>query len=184
ARRQPATGRGARARWQEVPRRARTDGRPRALAGRRGRGAAGYRVGSGRVNAVEMRPKHLRREPEEIVAHLNTLTQAEVASGGRHLVLRQSLPYNEAVRHMPGYPQGVFPSEAQWKRVRYADLKRTAQAYLEIGLREAVMHRWLTTFHADALEELAWLMGRSEEHTSELQSRENLVCRLLLEKKK
>src|SRR5690606_40455866 len=28
------------------------------------------------------------------------------------------------------------------------------------------------------------LNGRSEEHTSELQSRENLVCRLLLEKKK
>src|SRR5690606_41414144 len=27
-------------------------------------------------------------------------------------------------------------------------------------------------------------IGRSEEHTSELQSRENLVCRLLLEKKK
>src|SRR5690606_39276494 len=27
-------------------------------------------------------------------------------------------------------------------------------------------------------------MPRSEEHTSELQSRENLVCRLLLEKKK
>src|SRR5690606_40689174 len=39
--------------------------------------------------------------------------------------------------------------------------------------------------------ELAWKMieraaddPRSEEHTSELQSRENLVCRLLLEKKK
>src|SRR5690606_42132517 len=30
----------------------------------------------------------------------------------------------------------------------------------------------------------ATLLGRSEEHTSELQSRENLVCRLLLEKKK
>src|SRR5690606_40397196 len=29
-----------------------------------------------------------------------------------------------------------------------------------------------------------YLGGRSEEHTSELQSRENLVCRLLLEKKK
>src|SRR5690606_41790199 len=28
------------------------------------------------------------------------------------------------------------------------------------------------------------IIGRSEEHTSELQSRENLVCRLLLEKKK
>src|SRR5690606_41325950 len=33
----------------------------------------------------------------------------------------------------------------------------------------------------------AWInlgVARSEEHTSELQSRENLVCRLLLEKKK
>src|SRR5690606_42076345 len=30
----------------------------------------------------------------------------------------------------------------------------------------------------------AHLSSRSEEHTSELQSRENLVCRLLLEKKK
>src|SRR5690606_12089985 len=33
-------------------------------------------------------------------------------------------------------------------------------------------------------EELPASEGRSEEHTSELQSRENLVCRLLLEKKK
>src|SRR5690606_40404573 len=31
---------------------------------------------------------------------------------------------------------------------------------------------------------LAPIQVRSEEHTSELQSRENLVCRLLLEKKK
>src|SRR3712207_8177975 len=29
-----------------------------------------------------------------------------------------------------------------------------------------------------------WIRGRSEEHTSELQSRQYLVCRLLLEKKK
>src|SRR5690606_40470470 len=32
--------------------------------------------------------------------------------------------------------------------------------------------------------ERGWGIARSEEHTSELQSRENLVCRLLLEKKK
>src|SRR5690606_41620149 len=31
---------------------------------------------------------------------------------------------------------------------------------------------------------IKWTTDRSEEHTSELQSRENLVCRLLLEKKK
>src|SRR5688572_32647221 len=30
----------------------------------------------------------------------------------------------------------------------------------------------------------AWATARSEEHTSELQSQSNLVCRLLLEKKK
>src|SRR5207302_10361799 len=34
-----------------------------------------------------------------------------------------------------------------------------------------------------ALPEGALLVARSEEHTSELQSRENLVCRLLLQKK-
>src|SRR5690606_41620584 len=35
-----------------------------------------------------------------------------------------------------------------------------------------------------ALPEVQAVRRRSEEHTSELQSRENLVCRLLLEKKK
>src|SRR3712207_8398675 len=31
---------------------------------------------------------------------------------------------------------------------------------------------------------ISWIVSRSEEHTSELQSRQYLVCRLLLEKKK
>src|SRR5690606_41192880 len=39
-------------------------------------------------------------------------------------------------------------------------------------------------FRERAALDLAQLDARSEEHTSELQSRENLVCRLLLEKKK
>src|SRR5436309_6571261 len=38
--------------------------------------------------------------------------------------------------------------------------------------------------HDDLVEALVAARFRSEEHTSELQSRENLVCRLLLEKKK
>src|SRR5690606_40113682 len=38
-------------------------------------------------------------------------------------------------------------------------------------------------FRPELLRELRRI-ARSEEHTSELQSRENLVCRLLLEKKK
>src|SRR5690606_42105700 len=41
------------------------------------------------------------------------------------------------------------------------------------------------TFIADRVRDLTGARRlRSEEHTSELQSRENLVCRLLLEKKK
>src|SRR5438552_10708002 len=38
--------------------------------------------------------------------------------------------------------------------------------------------------HLRALEEVGLLEQRSEEHTSELQSPDHLVCRLLLEKKK
>src|SRR5436309_5796501 len=49
-------------------------------------------------------------------------------------------------------------------------------AYLDVpGRFDATV---LTTLRADNV------IVRSEEHTSELQSRENLVCRLLLEKKK
>src|SRR5436309_8387095 len=47
------------------------------------------------------------------------------------------------------------------------------------------MHEWILPYEAvrRAPDPDATLL-RSEEHTSELQSRENLVCRLLLEKKK
>src|SRR3712207_8104493 len=43
---------------------------------------------------------------------------------------------------------------------------------------EIILDRLLREFRVDAN------IGRSEEHTSELQSRQYLVCRLLLEKKK
>src|SRR2546430_11360996 len=39
-------------------------------------------------------------------------------------------------------------------------------------------------WHAHEREDEMFLVLRSEEHTSELQSQSNLVCRLLLEKKK
>src|SRR5690606_14107711 len=41
-----------------------------------------------------------------------------------------------------------------------------------------------TPFTASVGDQFFYVTQRSEEHTSELQSRENLVCRLLLEKKK
>src|SRR3712207_9020708 len=57
--------------------------------------------------------------------------------------------------------------------VRLLGAARRARS-LERGRRDhAVDGGWLSRHH-----------GRSEEHTSELQSRQYLVCRLLLEKKK
>src|SRR5690606_40896476 len=47
------------------------------------------------------------------------------------------------------------------------------------------IQRWIeptSRFRRHTVHHCAPAAGRSEEHTSELQSRENLVCRLLLEK--
>src|SRR2546427_6795401 len=63
--------------------------------------------------------------------------------------------------------------ERQCKRVLKGDARRCAQHRAVTLDRERVGGR------ADARR-----VSRSEEHTSELQSQSNLVCRLLLEKKK
>src|SRR5438067_5160862 len=47
----------------------------------------------------------------------------------------------------------------------------------------ALLDEWLATLRSSGIEPEA-IHARSEEHTSELQSRFDLVCRLLLEKKK
>src|SRR2546428_8802075 len=51
------------------------------------------------------------------------------------------------------------------------------------GRRAALRKNGRSVAHS-RVEQLADLVGRSEEHTSELQSRSDLVCRLLLAKKK
>src|SRR3712207_7048729 len=80
-------------------------------------------------------------------------------------VLRSSL--NDAVRLelLPRSPA---------RGIRLPPLERTDVTTLRLD----ELHRV-----ADAVEPL-WRPMRSEEHTSELQSRQYLVCRLLLEKKK
>src|SRR2546421_7263975 len=50
--------------------------------------------------------------------------------------------------------------------------------------REQVGVTWFSRYLSQYLTERHSHFGRSEEHTSELQSRSDLVCRLLLEKKK
>src|SRR2546430_12790511 len=59
----------------------------------------------------------------------------------------------------------------------YTTLFRSAEEYAQVerDLADAAVH-------SDP--ERSRALGRSEEHTSELQSQSNLVCRLLLEKKR
>src|SRR5690625_5452752 len=69
--------------------------------------------------------------------------------------------------------------------------KYTITAILNaLGVARSTYYRWCTagitllTVHEKAIIKLCQSTKRSEEHTSELQSRGHLVCRLLLEKKK
>src|SRR2546427_8972135 len=72
----------------------------------------------------------------------------------------------------------LFPYTTLFRSASAAEVRACVQAWM---LREA--RSWFTA----SLQRHAPLLGvqwRSEEHTSELQSQSNLVCRLLLEKKK
>src|SRR5690606_41654185 len=60
--------------------------------------------------------------------------------------------------------------------------KFSAKELTQAHLAAMEKHRALNTFITET-PEIALKQARSEEHTSELQSRENIVCRLLLEKK-
>src|SRR3712207_8242473 len=76
----------------------------------------------------------------------------------------------------------------------YTTLFRSPEQEIRPDLREVPVHRHVLlegTVATDAVDEhlrvqrrLHQGVVRSEEHTSELQSRQYLVCRLLLEKKK
>src|SRR2546428_1726359 len=70
----------------------------------------------------------------------------------------------------------------------YTTLFRSLRALLWskywVGTVPLLVLAMLLTGLTDVLLEVSSFMMRSEEHTSELQSRSDLVCRLLLEKKK
>src|SRR5690606_31385921 len=59
----------------------------------------------------------------------------------------------------------------------FHDWARSYRLIDGFGSRYTLLNNWESTY-------FDFNESRSEEHTSELQSRENLVCRLLLEKKK
>src|SRR5690606_40645419 len=85
---------------------------------------------------------------------------------------------------MPTWPAPPSPAPAATTRPSKAPIWRNALIARWTGRNSAlagnhVVQKAKARGHVREL-----LRLRSEEHTSELQSRENLVCRLLLEKKK
>src|SRR5690606_41941949 len=91
-------------------------------------------------------------------------------------------PYTTLFRSFIGQPYRSI------KRVRQAcfthtlrnDFFTTSHDHLAVHQIQVFQFDWLRTQNECSRR---CVISRSEEHTSELQSRENLVCRLLLEKK-
>src|SRR5690606_42106623 len=73
------------------------------------------------------------------------------------------------------FPVTVFMELMGMDLSRLQDFRRLAESFFGAQNDAAEMERLSNLILGE--------MKRSEEHTSELQSRENLVCRLLLEKK-
>src|SRR5258708_17947147 len=98
----------------------------------------------------------IRRPPRSTLFPYTTLFRS-------HPCRRAHALFEAAVRHHALERLGMFVGDHQNPRAGLENLRR--------------LHRE----HPEALERM---VPRSEEHTSELQSPDHLVCRLLLEKKK
>src|SRR3712207_7232960 len=114
----------------------------------------------------------IRRPPRSTLFPYTTLFRSAVLDDGQQA---QVLPVDV---------DAVVP------RQRQAGLELARQVHLAVQ-RLAVVRRQLAVGDGLAVEPdlvvrpgAGGQVGRSEEHTSELQSRQYLVCRLLLEKKK
>src|SRR5688572_31835348 len=62
--------------------------------------------------------------------------------------------------------------------------RRRVRVFPDLGVAREILHARFLVLARRKERVLLLDAGRSEEHTSELQSQSNLVCRLLLEKKK
>src|SRR5690554_6419734 len=74
-------------------------------------------------------------------------------------------------------------TQPQWQgEFSLKDLSLSLEEEMTVGFEQLSLKNLLADAHTQSIER--FLIQRSEEHTSELQSRPHLVCRLLLEKKK
>src|SRR2546429_9656886 len=122
----------------------------------------------------ELGPERLAQELEYLGLHLLPVLGARLED-----VLRPNVRSHDQ--------HGVPEVDGATLRVGEPPIVEDLEQYVEdVGVRllDLVEQHHGVGAPADRLRQLAALLIRSEEHTSELQSRLHLVCRLLLEKKK
>src|SRR5690554_7191117 len=102
-----------------------------------------------------------------------TKTEIIVLSGASEELYRKRI-----ATHRDDYPRTLNDIEMLLNEAEAA--VGVANIPLGLGIPGTVSRKTGRVKNANS----TWLNGRSEEHTSELQSRPHLVCRLLLEKKK
>src|SRR5690606_42048316 len=108
-----------------------------------------------------------------------------------HHDLRLSVSSDAADRALPPFPtrRSSDLPKRDWSHGKLSENPRFARSHRGRSRpprrrRAAARREQIATALGDPRACPGRPAGRSEEHTSELQSRENLVCRLLLEKKK
>src|SRR5205807_7012359 len=89
----------------------------------------------------------------------------------------------EQLQHQPGLLLGIAQQRGGARRDRLPLVSGVSLPLLGMRPQVVAQEQRVTPERAFELDDLR-VEGRSEEHTSELQSPCNLVCRLLLEKKK
>src|SRR5438552_13422616 len=108
-------------------------------------------------------PRHAVREPEDLVERMRAQDVGGRARDAEPMAhVGAGLPARERI-------QVIAPGDALRELPQLVAREELAQLRLA---------------DENDLQELRELLARSEEHTSELQSPDHLVCRLLLEKKK
>src|SRR2546427_1444531 len=147
---------------------------------------------------------HVTNEIKAAVRRISDGVDVEIVEVGGTVGDIESLPFLEAIRQMRqelGRDNAIFvhltlvPFIGASGELKTKPTQHSVQELREIGIQPDILlcrtDRFLSpelkakiALFCSVPEEAVITAKRSEEHTSELQSQSNLVCRLLLEKKK
>src|SRR6266536_894100 len=151
----------------------------------------------GKTVAVEARHQdHLLSKVNTLYAELDLEIRTHAPSTQKVMVEAASEPVLGQLQELLDGKAGKKPAEADWQTAVQEGNERAARqvppGYLDAEKADSDLPEgaagdylvWRQAIEEASPRDLDLVLVRSEEHTSELQSRVDLVCRLLLEKKK